>query len=245
MNLQHTILPPDPAPLTDRLIGRSWETLQIGIVFGALFLLYFLASFVGLFFYEEHIPLVRLVVTVLISAIVMSIITLINRGRGDSWEAGFGMGWRHLKTLAFAPLVYLAVLPFLLLAAKATELLLRHLLGIEPELQDVAKVVAENPSPLQVLYILSAIFIAPLYEEIMFRGLVFPYLVKRVGLAQGILLVSILFAVMHFHLPSFAPLVLLSAILCLAYWRSGSLWISIGVHTLFNTVSILALQFME
>lgn len=245
MNLQHAILPPDSAPLTDRLIGRSWETLQIGIVLGALFLLYFLASFVGLFFYEEQIPLVRLVVTVLISVIVISLITLINRRRGDSWEAGFGMGRRHLKTLVFAPLVYLAALPFLLLVAKATELLLRHLLGIEPELQDVAKVVAENPSPLQVLYTLSAIFMAPLYEEIMFRGLVFPYLVKRVGLAQGILLVSVLFAVMHFHLPSFAPLVLLSAILCLAYWRSGSLWISIGVHTLFNTVSILALQFME
>ena len=47
---------------------------------------------------------------------------------------------------------------------------------------------------------------------------------------------------MHFHLPSFAALFLLSGALCLAYWRTGSLWVSIGMHTIFNAVSILALN---
>jgi len=213
-------------------------------VLSALLLLYFLASFVGVFFYEEQIPLVRLVVTVLIYAAVMGIITAINRRRGGSWNTDFGMGFEQLKTLAFAPLIYLTALPLLLLVAKASQLLLQHLFGIEPELQDVAKIVAEGPSVLQILYTLMAIAVAPLYEEIMFRGLVFPYLVKHVGLAQGTLLVSVLFAVMHFHLPSFAPLLLLSAVLCLAYWRTGSLWVSIGVHIIFNAVSVFVLNAM-
>ena len=66
MKTPFAILPPDPATLTERLSGRAWETFQVGIVLGALFLLYFLASFTGLFFYEEQLPLARLVVTFLI-----------------------------------------------------------------------------------------------------------------------------------------------------------------------------------
>ena len=153
------------------------------------------------------------------------------------------MGARQFKALALAPLVYLAALPLLLLVTGASQLLLQHLFGIEPELQEVAKIFSQDLSVLQVLYAVMAIVVAPLYEEIMFRGLVFPYVVKHVGLAQGTLIVSVLFAIMHFHLPSFAPLLLLSAILCLTYWRTGSLWVSIGVHVIFNTVSILVLAF--
>ena len=237
-----TIIPPDHAALTARISDRAWNPLQVGMVLGMLLLLYFLASFVGLVFYEEQIPLVRLVITFMIYAAVMILITGINRKRGDSWSGGFGMGLRQLKTLALAPLVYLAALPLLLLASNISLLLLKHLFGIDPELQDVAKIFAGAPSVLKVLYTVMAIGAAPLYEEIMFRGLVFPYFVKHTSLAQGTLLVSILFAVMHFHLPSFAPLLLLSAVLCLAYWRTGSLWVSIGVHVIFNAVSIFMLN---
>ena len=82
----------------------------------------------------------------------------------------------------------------------------------------------------------------PLYEEVLFRGVLFPYLTKRAGLAGGTLLVSALFALLHFHLPSMAPLFLLSIALCLAYWRTGSLWVNIGIHAIFNATSILALN---
>ncbi len=239
------IFPADPATLTARLSARAWDTPRIGIVLGTLFLLYFLASFVGLFFHEEQMPLARLILTFLIYAIVLATITLIHRKCGGSWSVDFGMGARNLKTLALAPLIYLAALPLLLLTAQFSQLLMQHLFGIEPELQDVAKIFSQDPSILQVLYAIMAIGAAPLYEEIMFRGLIFPYLVKHMGLAQGTLLISMLFAMMHFHLPSFAPLLLLSVVLCLAYWRTGSLWVSIGVHLLFNAVSILALNLMR
>ncbi len=238
-----TLIPPDRTTLTLQLAGRAWDTPKIGMVLGALFLLYFLASFTGLFFYEEQIPLVQLVVTILIYTTVMAVVAVINRRRGDSWTTGFGMGLRQLKTIALAPLFYLGALPLLLLTAKASQHLLQYLFGIEPELQDVAKIIAQEPSVLQILYTVMAIVVAPLYEEIMFRGLVFPYFIKQVGLAQGTLLVSALFAVMHFHLPSFAPLLLLSAMLCLIYWRTGSLWASIGVHMIFNAVSVFVLSF--
>jgi membrane protease YdiL (CAAX protease family) len=242
LGVLHRRNPPDREALTAEISSRAWSTFQIAIVLGALFLLYFLASFVGLFFYEEQIPLVRLAITLLIYGIVATIITLINHKRGGTWKSSSGMGFRQMKTLALSPVFYLALIPFLMLISKAYHLLLQHVFGMEMALQEVAQIVTQEISWLQILYMLMAIFVAPLYEEMMFRGLVFPYLVKRAGLARGTVLVSLLFALMHFHLPSFVPLFLLSAALSLAYWRTGSLWVSIGMHTIFNAVSILALN---
>lgn len=76
----------------------------------------------------------------------------------------------------------------------------------------------------------------------MFRGILFPFLVQRVGLKWGIVAVSALFAVIHLHVPSMLALFLLSAGLCVAYWRTGSLWVSIGMHAIFNGVTILLLK---
>lgn len=238
----HRNNPPDRQALTAQLAARAWSTPEMGMVLGILLLPYLLASFSGLLFYEEQIPLVRLCITLLIYALVATLVAVINHRRGGSWAESCGMGLRNLKKLALPPVFYLAVIPFLMLATKIYHLFLQHVFGMEVELQEVAKAITEQPSWLQMLYILAAVFAAPLYEELIFRGLLFPYLVKRTGLAGAVVAVSLLFALMHFHLPSFVPLFLLSCALCLAYWRTGSLWVSIGIHTIFNAVSILALN---
>jgi len=242
LTLHHRNNPSDRVALTARISSRSWSTPQVGIVLSALLLLYFLSSFVGLLFYEEQIPLARLAATLLIYAVTVALIILISRRRGGSWADSHGMGFRPLKKLALAPIFYLAAIPFLVLTAKAWHVLLHYVFGLEIELQEVAQVIAQELSWLQILYILTAVLVAPLFEELIFRGMLFPYLVKRGGLVGGTLLVSLLFALMHFHLPSLVPLFLLSAALCLAYWRTGSLWVGIGMHAIFNAVSILALN---
>ncbi len=236
------ISPADREELTKRISFRSWERPQVGIVLGTLFLLYFLASSIGLFFGEEHMPLVRLVTTLLIYAVVTALIALIIRRRGGSWADHYGMGLQQLKKLALSPVLYLATIPFLILATKSWHVLLQKVFGLEIELQEVAQLLSQESSWLKILYILMAVLVAPLFEEIVFRGMLFPYLVKRGGLAGGTVLVSLLFAMMHLHLPSFLPIFLISAVLCLAYWRTGSLWVGIGMHAIFNAVNILALN---
>jgi len=234
--------PPDTRALTARIAERSWSSLQILVLIGSLFLLYFAASFSGLLFYEDQIPVAQLVITLLIYAVLAAIITLINRKRGGSWATSCGMGLRQTRSALLAPVYYLAFIPLLMLAARAYHLLLQYMFHVEIELQQVAQVVVQQLSWLEVCYILMAVLVAPIYEELLFRGVVFPYLVKRVGLGGGTALVSILFATLHFHLPSFVPLYLLSTALCLAYWRTGSLWTGIGMHILFNGITIFALN---
>jgi membrane protease YdiL (CAAX protease family) len=237
--------PLNRSELTQEIARRSWNTLQVGVLLGTLLVLYFLVSFVGMFFCEDQIPLVQLITTIVIYSIIVILITLINRKRGSSWEASCGMGAHQLRKLFISPILYLAFIPFLMVISKGYHQLLEYIFGAEVELQEVAQLIAEESSWLKTLYIGMVILIAPLYEELLFRGIVFPYVVKRTGLVGGTLLVSLFFALLHFHLPSVVPLFLLSAALCLAYWRTGSLWVSIGIHTIFNTVSIFALNVVD
>ena len=237
--------PPDTKALTDQLVRRAWSTPEIGTVLAALLLLYVLAAFSGRFFYADQIPVAQLAIAVGVDAGVLALIALLGRRRGSSWGEGFGMGFQQLEKAWLAPLFYLALLPALMLATQASGWLLELLTGKEAELQKAAQFIAEGRPWLRVAYATVAILVAPLFEEIMFRGLLFPYLVKRGGLAGGTAMVSLVFAGLHFHLPSFVPLALLSAGLCLAYWRTGSLWVGIGMHAIFNTVSILALNLLS
>lgn len=244
MKEQPVILTADRPALTAEISGRAWSSFDVGMVLSALFLLYALSSFVGLFFPEEQIPRVQLIVTLLIYSIIVTFISRINRQRGGSWKTSYGMGFQQMKKLWLSPVIYLACLPFMLLATKAYHLLLEQVFGLDIALQEVAQIFMQEFSGLQLFYLLMAVIVAPLFEEILFRGMVFPYLVKRGGLAGGTVMVSLLFALMHFHLPSFVPLFLLSATLCLVYWRTGTLWVSIGMHAIFNGGSILALSLM-
>lgn len=234
--------PPDRAMLAERIAARSWSTPQVGVVLGALVLLYSCSSFAGLFFYEEQLPVVQLAVTFLIYMVIVALMVLINQRRDRSWSENYGLEFRQLKKMSLSPVFYLASIPFLLLTVFVWHLLLKQVFGVEIELQEVAQMVSHEISWLQILYIVVAIGVAPVFEELLFRGLLFPYLAKRIGIAGGTVLVSMLFAIMHFHLPSLAPLFLLSALFCLAYWYTGSLWPGIGMHAIFNTVNILALN---
>lgn len=228
--------------LTAVIASRAWSTPHVSIILGTLLLLYFLASFAGLFFYEDQLPVVRLAVTLLIYILIAVLIAHVNRLRATSCSESYGMGAGQLYTLSLSPLLYLATVPLMLLTAKAWHLFLQQVTGDAPELQKVAQAMIQNPAWLQILYTLIAILVTPFFEEIIFRGMIFPYLVRHAGLTAGTLLVSLLFALMHFHLPSSVPLLLLSAVLCFAYWRTGSLWVTIGMHAIFNTVSILMLH---
>ena len=56
---------------------------------------------------------------------------------------------------------------------------------------------------------------------------------------------SVLFAAVHAHIPSAAPLFVLGGCLTLAYEWSGSILVSMTMHALFNSLTLTALAFPE
>jgi|ERR1700678_1926937 membrane protease YdiL (CAAX protease family) len=88
--------------------------------------------------------------------------------------------------------------------------------------------------------ILLAVAIAPVAEELAFRGYLYGVIKRYFGAVPALLLSSILFALIHLNLPSFFPLFVLGAVFALAYELSGSLLVPMTMHASFNAISLVA-----
>jgi membrane protease YdiL (CAAX protease family) len=97
----------------------------------------------------------------------------------------------------------------------------------------------------RILIIVFAVAIAPIVEEFVFRFFIFGVLKRYVGCLLGVVLSSLLFAAAHAHLPSFVPLFVLGSCFAIAYEWSGSILVSMTMHSLFNSLTLTALAFPE
>jgi len=85
------------------------------------------------------------------------------------------------------------------------------------------------------------IALAPAAEELLFRGILFPW-IKQAGF-PGLALwgTSLVFALMHFNAASFVPLFVLAVALALLYERTDNLLAPIAAHALFNGLNFSVL----
>ena len=155
------------------------------------------------------------------------------------WRSAFGLDPATALRDGFRGwLVLLGTMPLLVVATMLYNLVL-HLSGFQPTLQDVAFVISGETSPGVRLYmVFLAVVLAPLFEEILFRGILLPVLAQRYGATAAVAAISMLFAGIHGHVPSLVPLFILSGSLCLAYIGTGSLMAPIAMHALFNGVTV-------
>jgi membrane protease YdiL (CAAX protease family) len=91
-----------------------------------------------------------------------------------------------------------------------------------------------------VLFVVLVVFMAPLFEEIFFRGFLFRGFSSSWGWVAGACVSAAVFGIAHLQLDVFVPLFALGLALAWVYKRTGSLWTSIVFHALFNAVAVLA-----
>lgn len=100
-------------------------------------------------------------------------------------------------------------------------------------------------SPLgAVLFILLAVVMAPLAEEIVYRGFLFRGLANSLGWEWGAAISAAIFGAAHLQLDVFVPLTVLGFVLAWVYQRSGSLWTSVVLHALFNLIAVATWAFL-
>ena len=158
------------------------------------------------------------------------------------WRAAFGLGARGAgRLLALGAGLYLASLPLVMFYAFLWRALLSRM-GVDLETQPVVELMAgDNPWALRAYLVALGTLVAPVAEEVLFRGIALPLLAKRWGAGAAVVVTSLVFASLHFNAASFAPLFVLGLVLALAYVYSGSLWTSIAIHGLFNGINIALL----
>jgi membrane protease YdiL (CAAX protease family) len=142
------------------------------------------------------------------------------------------------RAFRYGGLAYLAVLPLIVFAGLVSQGVLSAR-GIPPSLQEVALLLTAEHSPgVQIYLVFLAIALAPLFEETVFRGVLLPLLTRRLGLGAAVVISSILFSAIHMHLYSSAPLFVIAVGFSLAYAYTGSLWVPVVMHSLFNGVNL-------
>ncbi|MCW3013792.1 MAG: Abortive infection protein [Solirubrobacterales bacterium] len=82
--------------------------------------------------------------------------------------------------------------------------------------------------------------IAPIAEEVLFRGFVFPALRNWKGTVPAVVLTGLLFGLLHvLSAPAYAlvPLALFGSLLCLVYLKTTSLYPCIALHSINNCIA--------
>ncbi len=83
-------------------------------------------------------------------------------------------------------------------------------------------------------------FITPMSEELFFRGFIFRGLIPRLGPLGAMLVSAAVFSGFHLSVGVLIPIFITGFLFAWLYWRTGSLWASIGAHAGQNTLALLA-----
>jgi membrane protease YdiL (CAAX protease family) len=148
-----------------------------------------------------------------------------------SWES-LGLRPFHLKMVGLGcGLMFISMLFNLIYAA------ILSIFGkqIQP---DISPIFAETRFPWLILF--GGAVVAPIVEEIFFRGFVFAGLRTGWDWKKAALASAGLFALAHVALTSLLPIFILGLIFAFLYHISGSIWPAIFMHMLTNSLALSA-----
>ncbi len=110
---------------------------------------------------------------------------------------------------------------------------------MSPQIKAAMEMLAQGPVIISLLC--TAVF-APFFEEWLFRGIILRGLLGKLKPVWAILISAVVFGAFHANLWQAIPALLMGLVLGYVYWKSGSLKLTMLLHCVNNTLSILLLQ---
>ena len=111
-------------------------------------------------------------------------------------------------------------------------------LGIQTQGDQITQLFELLDTP--VWFFIVGAILAPLVEEIFFRGFLFQGFRAKYGWVAGMLVSSVIFGIAHLDPASLIPTFILGCLLSYLYQRSNSIWPGVILHTLINTFGLTA-----
>ncbi len=133
---------------------------------------------------------------------------------------------------------WIMIIPIVLLVSLIMNNLIDNQNGSNPLLEIVLN--NNNYFAFIILFITTTV-LAPLFEEIIFRGILLPILSRDFGIILGILVSSLIFALAHLSISEMPPLLVLGIGLGITRIASGSLLSSVFMHSLWNGLTFFNL----
>ena len=212
--------------------------LSIGLSAGML-LAITLPSLLGLSVIRDLLGNYQLVASMIVgglaylTAVIATYLVIVRRQRG-SWR---DIGFRTPPLLAFllTPLLFFGQLMALLIV----NVILRAIIGNFENPQIAALTDPKGFSWLNFafVFVVGAI-IAPIVEEMVFRGLLYQWLRKHTNIVIAIILSGAIFAAAHVYPVVLLPLFVIGVVFAAVFEWTKSLWITILLHFFQNALAI-------
>lgn len=111
-------------------------------------------------------------------------------------------------------------------------------LGVEKVQETITIFQKEKDVLVLVLMAIAAAVVAPVCEEIVFRGYLYPVAKKFAGPWMAALCTALIFSAAHGSFSALLPLFVFGLVLVALYEFTGSIWAPMAVHFLFNGATV-------
>lgn len=149
------------------------------------------------------------------------------------WEWGV-LGWAPTRHgMRYGMTALLAALPVIMGVTILSSMLFGNDQGTNPL---IPQLVASNGMLLKAMIVLTAVVVAPLVEETLFRGILFRATNVRLPFWTAALASGFIFAAGHYQLVALLPITLLGMLFAFLTRRSQSLLASAGAHAVYNGI---------
>jgi hypothetical protein len=219
---------------------QIWDVLKVVIMLG--FFAYIISN-IEFFIFGKQKSIALMVGNAFLSEILIAgLLIYVAVGQTQRGLQDLGLRIDYLfKNILAGVVGYIVFFP-LLVVVTLTVAFLTGLFKFQPLPHPMLETLVEGKNPLILsLIIFLAVFVAPLVEELFFRGFMYKVLRNRIGIGRGILLTSAIFAFLHANIIAFLPIFGLALMLNYLYEKTGSLVSSITLHSLHNTAVVIIL----
>lgn len=227
--------------------GPKWSLWDVGLVLIALFALIPLSwalrnvirtAVLSLNLRGADLQSMLLFAGTLVQALVMILAVIILTRRKGAKSRDLGFIWRNpVRNI----LTGIALGLTLVLGVAGLGALISYVVGPPPP-QDVERFLGGVKTGRDLLLpFLSISVLAPLSEELYFRGMAYPALKARFGFGSGLVLSALFFGAMHMDLYRLIPIGAGGLVLAYFYERTGTLLTTMVAHSTWNTLMLLTM----
>ena len=143
------------------------------------------------------------------------------------------LGPHHAKRYLWAVGLYVSILPL--------SMLLMHLAGGRPQDQAVELATAATWSHRLAIFV-AIVIVTPIFEEVVFRGLMQGALRRKFGAVAGVIASTLLFTLVH-AVGVWVAVAALGLLLAYIYDRTRNILVPIAVHVLHNAIAFFVIVF--
>jgi membrane protease YdiL (CAAX protease family) len=191
---------------------------------------------------EDNSPPVLILSTLALDGSILVGVFLFLRFERITWSDAFGFKSPGLWRALFWGLIVAVV--FTPIGQEMNNLCGRVIewFHMQPQSEEAVETLQKaTPGFSRVYLVFFALVIAPVAEETLFRGILYPA-IRQYGFPRFALWgSSILFAAIHLNLPAFLPLTIFAVILAVLYEKTDNLLACIVAHSVFNAAGVVLL----